>query len=99
MDKIELNQNVFVEISDEASDLTIIPIEVNWGFLAKLRQSFKMKYGATWEMKAEYLSSAVTFKKCQTVKKEFSMNYYQSKVVEEPGESDEDFEDEDEEES
>jgi hypothetical protein len=32
------------------------------------------------------------------VKKEFSMNYYQSKDVEGPGESDEDFEDEDEDE-
>jgi hypothetical protein len=57
---------VFLEISDELSeyDLTIIPIEINWDFLAKLRQGFSMKYGATWEMKAEYLSNSVTIKQC-----------------------------------
>jgi len=81
MDKIEFNQNMFLEISDEKSDLTIIPVEVNWDFLAKLRQGFSMKYGATWEMKAEYLSNSITIKECQTVKKEFSMNYDASKVI------------------
>ena len=42
MDKIEINQNVFIELSDESSDLTIVPVEVNWDFLALLRQSFSM---------------------------------------------------------
>jgi hypothetical protein len=37
MDKIEINQNVFVELKDENSDLTIIPVEFNWDFLADLR--------------------------------------------------------------
>jgi hypothetical protein len=69
MDKIEINQNVFVEIKDKYSDLTIIPIEFNWDFLADLRQSFKMKYGATWEMKAEYLSNSIKFGECQHVSK------------------------------
>ena len=96
MDKIEFNQNVFIEISDEKSDLTIIPVELNWDFLAILRQGFSMKYGATWEMKAEYLSNSITIKQCQTVKKEFSMNYDPSKVIEG---GDDDFEDDDEEEA
>jgi hypothetical protein len=55
---------VFIEISDEKSDLTIIPVELNWDFLAILRQGFSMKYGATWEMKAEYLSNSITIKQC-----------------------------------
>ena len=64
MDWIEFNQNVFVEIKDGNSDLTILPVEVNWDFLAHLRPSFSMNYGATWEMKAEYLSNRVTVKEC-----------------------------------
>ena len=95
MDKIEINQNVFIELKDESSDLTIIPVEVNWDFLAHLRQSFSMKYGATWEMKTEYLSNAFTFKECQHVKKEFSMDFDGSKSVES---NDDDFDDEEEDE-
>jgi virulence-associated protein VagC len=64
MDKIEINQNAFLEISDETSDLTIIPLEINWDFLADLRQGYSMKYGATWEMKAEYLSNLIKLKDC-----------------------------------
>jgi hypothetical protein len=41
-----------------------------------------MKYGATWEMKAEYLSNTVKFGECQHVPKEFSMEYDPSKQVE-----------------
>jgi hypothetical protein len=37
MDKIEFNQNVFVEIKDDDSDLTILTMEMNWDFLAHLR--------------------------------------------------------------
>jgi len=37
MDKIEFNQNVFVEITDDDSDLTILTMEMNWDFLAHLR--------------------------------------------------------------
>ena len=37
MDKIEFNQNIFIEIKDKDSDATIIPIEMNWDFLAHLR--------------------------------------------------------------
>jgi hypothetical protein len=67
MDKIEINQNVYVELKDENTDLTIIPVEVNWDFLAHLRQSFSMRYGATWEMKAEYVSNVIKFNECQHV--------------------------------
>jgi len=89
MDKIEFNQNVFLEIKDANSDLTILPFEVNWEFLASLRQSFKMMYGATWEMKAEFLSNTVTVKECQHVKREHSTDWDPSKDV---LTSDEDYE-------
>ena len=37
MDKIEMHHNVFLEITDQNSDLTILPLEINWHFLAHLR--------------------------------------------------------------
>jgi hypothetical protein len=45
MDKIEINQNVFIEISSPGKDLTILPVEVNWDFLALLRNGPKLLYG------------------------------------------------------
>lgn len=98
MDKISINQNVFIEISDSTSDLTIIPIEINWEFLAKLGQNFQMHYGVTQKIKAEYLSNVIKLKDCQTVKKEFSTNYDPSKVAAGSGDIDDDFDDEEEEE-
>ena len=45
MDKIEINQNIFIEISSPGYDLTILPIEMNWDFLALLRNGPLLKYG------------------------------------------------------
>jgi hypothetical protein len=47
MDKIEINQNVFIEIKTPNSDITILPIEINWDFLALLRNGPLLKYGRT----------------------------------------------------
>lgn len=96
MDKIEFNQNVFIELKDENSDLTILPLEVNWDFLATLRQSFSMMYGATWEMKAEYLSNSIKVKDCQHVKREHSMDWDPTKAVASIDDDDDDELDEDE---
>jgi len=49
MDKISINQNVFIEVKDKSknSDLSIIPIEINLDFLALHRKGPKLKYGQT----------------------------------------------------
>ena len=47
MDKIEIHQNVFIEVQSGDSDITVLPIEINWDFLALLRHGPLMKYGRT----------------------------------------------------
>jgi hypothetical protein len=47
MDKIEINQNVFLEIKTADSDITVLPVEINWDFLALLRNGPLLKYGLT----------------------------------------------------
>jgi len=49
-----------------------------------------MKYGATWEMKAEYLSNLVTIKECQHISKEFSFDYDPTKPSKTKANKDED---------
>jgi hypothetical protein len=75
MDKIEINQNIFLQINDQNSDLTILPISINWEFLAKLRTSYKMLYGATWNLKAEHIANTFEIKECQHVKRQFSSDF------------------------
>ena len=71
MDKISINQNVILELSNGKDDLTLIPLEINWDFLALQREGFKMHYGPTTTGKFEYLNSEVTFRECQHIPKEF----------------------------
>jgi hypothetical protein len=47
MDKISIDQNIFIEIKSGDSDLTIIPIYINYEFLAKQRTGPKFLYGPT----------------------------------------------------
>ena len=58
-----------------------------------------MLYGATWEMKTEYLSSSVSVKECQHVKKEFSIDWDPNKVSQTDNDQDDedldDFEEDD----
>lgn len=66
MDKISINQNVFIEVKDKSknSDLSIIPIEINLDFLALQRQGPKLFYGVTQEVKFEYVRNTVDFQDC-----------------------------------
>jgi hypothetical protein len=66
MDKITINQNVFVEIKDKSknSDLSILPVQVNLEFLAKQRVGPKLKYGTTQEVKVEYLNNTFDIQDC-----------------------------------
>mgnify|MGYP001171148740 CR=1 FL=1 len=47
MDKISINQNVMLEVSNGKDDLTILPLEINLDFLILKRDGFKMYYGPT----------------------------------------------------
>lgn len=72
-----------------------MPIEVNVDFLAHLRQSFSLKYGATWEIKAEYLSNVVNIKDCQHISKEFSLEYDPNDISKGNEKDDDEFDEED----
>lgn len=45
MDKIQINQNIMIEIKEPNSDLTIVPIGLNLEFLAKFRDGPKYLFG------------------------------------------------------
>jgi hypothetical protein len=69
MDKITINQNVFIEVQDKAasgsgSDITIIPLEINLEFLARHRVGPKLKFGTTQEVKLEYINNTVEMRDC-----------------------------------
>ena len=45
MDKIQITQNIIIEIKEPNSDLTIVPIALNLEFLAKFRDGPKYLFG------------------------------------------------------
>jgi hypothetical protein len=45
LDKIAIHQNVFLEVKEAGSDLSIIPLEINFEFLAKGRLGARYYYG------------------------------------------------------
>jgi len=45
LDKIAIHQNVFLEVKEAGSDLSIIPLEINFEFLAKGRLGARYFYG------------------------------------------------------
>lgn len=47
MDKIEVQTNLYIQIKQGDSDLTILPITAKYDFLALLRRGPKYKYGDT----------------------------------------------------
>jgi hypothetical protein len=64
MDKISIHQNVFIEVQEGNSDLTIIPIAINVEFLAAMRKGPKYLYGQIHEYKFEFLDSQVSMQEC-----------------------------------
>ena len=47
MDKMEVQANIYAQVKQGDSDLTIIPITVKYDFLALLRRGPKYWYGPT----------------------------------------------------
>ena len=64
LDKIAIHQNVFLEVKEAGSDLSIIPLEINFEFLAKGRLGPRYFYGQIQEFKTEFLSMKVNMKEC-----------------------------------
>jgi hypothetical protein len=64
LDKIAIHQNVFLEVKEAGSDLSIIPLEINFEFLAKGRLGPRYFYGEIQEFKTEFLSMKVNMKEC-----------------------------------
>ena len=72
LDKISIHQNVFLEIKDKNTDLTIVPMSLNWEFLAKERMGARYQYGQVQEFKTEHYLVDVQVHECQTISREFS---------------------------
>ena len=64
LDKISFQTNLFVQISQGDSDLTILPISFSFNFLAKTRLGPKFMYGDTQELKTEYLDLNLEVQPC-----------------------------------
>ena len=47
MDTISLHQNLFLELQDQGTDITVIPFEITLEFLAKWKRGIGSKHGYT----------------------------------------------------
>ena len=47
MDKIEIQSNIFVQIKQKNTDLTILPISIKYDFLLILKDGPKWTFGPT----------------------------------------------------
>lgn len=67
MDKISLQQNIWLELQDQGTDITVIPFELTYEFLAKWKRGIGSRHGYTQDLKAEVLDFKVEMKECQGV--------------------------------
>jgi hypothetical protein len=74
LDKVKALVNVFVEVSEPGTDLSIIPVTLNLEFLTKDRPGPRYMYGPTRERKFEFISLDMEVGECQTVGKEFKIH-------------------------
>jgi len=56
LDEIAIKQNIFLMVKDRNvdSDLTVVPLELNFHFAAKLRRGMMLRYGWTQEIKTAF---------------------------------------------
>mmetsp|Transcript_10062 Transcript_10062/g.15377 ORF Transcript_10062/g.15377 Transcript_10062/m.15377 type:complete len:216 (-) Transcript_10062:1757-2404(-) len=100
-----MNQNFMIELTDENSDLTILPLQLSTNFRAKIRPGHKMPLGQTEEVKFEMDHFKVHLFDPQDISKEHQLHEfgrpYESIISEEAKEEeddDDDFDEDDEEE-
>ena len=67
LDKIEVNQNLLIQIEEPGFDVTVIPIKHNFDFFAKFRNGPRFLYGQTQELKAEFGSFTIEMQECQHI--------------------------------
>lgn len=94
LDKIEVNPTIYLQLRDDknmpSGDLTILPLHLNYSFLAKIRRGVKHLLGWTQEIKGEFLDFDFNFGSCQSVARDQAIH---SKVIE--GQTANDDEDDD----
>ena len=78
MDEITIKQNVFLQVKDRSmdSDLTVVPVELNFHFAAKLRRGMMLRYGWTQEIKTAFRNVTLRVRECQHVQKQFNIHNY-----------------------
>lgn len=64
MDTISLHQNLFLELQDQGTDITVIPFEITLEFLAKWKRGIGSKHGYTQDLKAEVVDFRVKMNEC-----------------------------------
>lgn len=67
LDKIDVNQNLLIQIEEPDSDVTVIPIKHNFNFFAKFRDGPRFLYGQTQELKAEFGSFTIEMQECHHI--------------------------------
>lgn len=67
MDKITINQTILLSLTTEDSDVSVLPVEMNWSFFARHRPGPLLLYGQTQEIKAEGSEFEFKVKGCETI--------------------------------
>ena len=95
LDKIEIHQNILWKFGDEKknTDFDILPVEFTITHYWRMREGFKMKYGATQQIKGEIGEFDIQIKDCQTVE-----NFDKGTDSKADDDDDDDFDEEDEDE-
>ena len=87
MDKISLHLNLFLQLQDKGTDITVIPLEISLEFLAKWKRGIGSKHGYTQDFKGELIDLSVKMIECQGV--------FGQQSGQQENEEDDDFEEDD----
>ena len=64
---IKTNQFILLKNDDFETDFTIVPMELNLHFAAKIRRGNMYKYGWTEEVKFQFRDLTIKVKECQHI--------------------------------
>ena len=95
MDATSSTVNLFIQLSDKYSQLSILPITIHLNFESKSRAGAKYHYGATQEFKFKYIDSSIIVHPCQHIESTASDGSEENEQDDTTEEDDGDFEDDD----
>ena len=98
MDQLSATQTLFLQLTDSKSDLNLIPVQLKFDILAKIRKSFMLDGGWSQEVKLEDYLVDISLDKCITVPKEQSLSSSKEANPDEKQNKDDDDEEYDEDE-